>query len=195
VSPQSEQTGFPRGEQFASLLSAAKTGAEWAWADIYDEFAPAVLGYLRGRGAFDPDDLLGETFLHAVRSVRRFEGDESAFKAWILSIAHRRLVDHFRYNARRPSVPLIEDEVDEMAGAVQDAAEVAMERLEVQRVLEAIRRLSPDQQDVLLLRFVTGLSLAEVAQVVGKRLPAVKALQRRGLASLQREISPEGVSG
>jgi RNA polymerase sigma factor (sigma-70 family) len=195
VSTQSEQAGLPRGEQFAGLLAAAKVGADWAWVDIYDEFAPAVLGYLRGRGAFDPDDLLGETFLHAVRGVQRFEGDQSAFKAWILSIAHRRLVDHFRYNARRPAVATAEDDLDEMAGAVRDAADVAMERLEVQRVLKAIRRLSPDQQDVLLLRFVAGLSLEEVAQIIEKRLTAVKALQRRGLASLQREISPEGVSG
>jgi len=182
------------GEQFQGLLDAAKAGSERAWADIYDGLAPMVLGYLRGRGAFDPDDLLGETFLHAVRSVRAFEGDERGFRAWLLAIARRRLVDDFRYNARRPALPATDDELAEMAGTVRDAAEVAIERVEVRGVLRAIRRLSPDQQDVLLLRFVAELSLDEVAQVVGKRVTAVKALQRRGLASLKREILPEGVS-
>jgi RNA polymerase sigma factor (sigma-70 family) len=195
VSRRSPHRTLLWGEQFSDLLDAAKAGAEWAWADLYDGLAPVVLGYLRGRGAFDPDDLLGETFLHAVRSVSRFEGDEGAFKAWLLEIARRRLVDDFRYKARRPVVPAPQEELAEMAGAVRDAVDVAMERVEVQRVLVAIRRLSPDQQDVLILRFVGGLSLEEVARIVDKRLSAVKALQRRGLASLHRKISPQGVSG
>jgi RNA polymerase sigma factor (sigma-70 family) len=183
------------GDQFPDVLAAAKSGADWAWADIYDGFAPVVLGYLRGRGAFDPDDLLGETFLHAVRNVHTFEGEEGAFKAWVLAIARRRLVDSFRYRARRPTVTATDDELADLVGAVRDAADAAIERLEVERVMSAIRQLSPDQQDVLVLRFVAGLSLAEVAQIVDKRLPAVKALQRRGLASLHRKISPQGVSG
>jgi RNA polymerase sigma-70 factor (ECF subfamily) len=182
------------GDQFQGLLEAAKAGSDWAWADIYDGLAPTVLGYLRGRGAFDPDDLLGETFLHAVRNVERFEGDESGFKGWLLAIARHRLIDDFRYNSRRPSLPVTDDELVEMAGVVRDAADVAIESVEVQGVLKAIRRLSPDQQDVLLLRLVAGLSLDEVAQIVGKRLPAVKALQRRGIASLKREMFREGVS-
>jgi RNA polymerase sigma-70 factor (ECF subfamily) len=80
------------------------------------------------------------------------------------------------------------------AGDRGDAEEEALNRVEVRRVLDAISRLSSDQQDVLLLRLVADLSLEEVAAILGKRISAVKALQRRGLAALARAISPEGVS-
>jgi DNA-directed RNA polymerase specialized sigma24 family protein len=80
------------------------------------------------------------------------------------------------------------------AGHRGDAEEEAVNRVEVRRALDAIRRLSSDQQDVLLLRLVADLGLEEVAAILGKRLSAVKALQRRGLAALARDISPEGVS-
>jgi RNA polymerase sigma-70 factor (ECF subfamily) len=182
------------GPQFHSLLSAAAAGSEWAWEEIYDGLAPTVLGYLRARGAPDAEDLLGETFLHAVRMVRTFDGDERAFRSWVLAIAHRRLADDFRYRARRPQVAMPPEELAPLTEAVSDVADIALERSAVRDVLLAIQELSPDQQDVLVLRFVAGLSLVEVGAVLDKRVPAVKALQRRGLASLHRRISLLGVS-
>ena len=182
------------GEQFAGIIDAARAGSDWAWADIYDGLAPVVLGYLRGRGGPDPEDLLGETFLHAVRNVRTFEGDERAFRAWLLSIAHRRLVDHFRYRGRRPVLPATQEELTTLAGATGDVADEIVERSAVHEVLVALKELSPDQQDVLVLRLVGDLSLEEVADILGKRITAVKALQRRGLAALQKKISLREVS-
>jgi RNA polymerase sigma factor (sigma-70 family) len=182
------------GEEFAGILDAAKAGAEWAWVELYDKLSPIVLGYLRGRAGADAEDLLGETFLHAVRSVSSFEGEERAFRTWLLGIAHHRLVDDVRYRARRPMIPVDDNSVFERNVPVGNTEDEAIDTLESRRVLEEIQRLSPDQQDVLLLRLVAGLTLQEVAEALGKRLTAVKSLQRRGLATLRKRISVQGVS-
>lgn len=181
------------GEQFSTVLDAAKTGADWAWELLYDECSPVVLGYVRGRGAAEPEDLVAESFLHAVRSISSFSGDERGFRAWLLGIAHRRLVDDWRYRSRRPLSPAT-DETLEAAGGGGDVEEEALARTDGQQVLVCIRGLSPDQQDVLLLRLVADLSLDDVASILGKRLSAVKGLQRRGLARLHKELFRQGVS-
>ena len=89
-------------QRFEPVLSAARTGAEWAWAELYREHAPAVLGYLRARRAPDAEDLLGEVFLQLARDLSGFEGDARAFRAWVFTVAHHRLLDDVRKRRRRP---------------------------------------------------------------------------------------------
>lgn len=71
------------GVNFPSVLDAARTGAEWAWTAIYRDLSPAVLRYLRARGAREPEDVLGEVFLQVVRSISHFSGEEHDFRAWV----------------------------------------------------------------------------------------------------------------
>ncbi len=85
---------------FQALLSAARTGADWAWATVYREYSPAVLRYLRGRGAREAEDLLGEVFLQIVRNLAGFDGSERDFRTWVFMIAHNRLVDEWRRAGR-----------------------------------------------------------------------------------------------
>jgi RNA polymerase sigma-70 factor (ECF subfamily) len=184
---------MPFGDDFPRILDAARLGAEWAWAVLYRDLSPSVRGYLRARGAAEPDDLLGEVFLQVVRDLHRFEGGERDFRTWLFTVAHHRVLDDRRRNLRRPVEPT-PAEVLEGAGDVGDVEDEALAGLTVARVRELVGRLSPDQQDVLLLRLFGDLALPDVARVVGKRPGAVKALLRRGLASLRREISKEGVS-
>jgi RNA polymerase sigma factor (sigma-70 family) len=128
-----------------------------------------------------------------VRDLAQFEGDERDFRTWVFTVAHHRLLDDRRRRSRRPVHP-VPDDVLTRAGGVGDAEEEAMTGLTVARVRQLVGRLSSDQQDVLLLRLFGDLAVPEVAAIVGKRPGAVKALLRRGLASLRREISREGVS-
>lgn len=182
------------GQDFAQILEAARTGADWAWSRLYGDLAGPVLGYLRGRGAADPDDVTGEVFLQVVRDLHTFDGDERAFRTWVFSITHHRLLDDARYRSRRPVQPAFDDDI---LNKESDAADVEGEVLQadlVAQVRRFITRLSPDQQDVLLLRLVGQLTVDEVAQALGKRPGAIKALQRRGLAALKKEISREGVT-
>jgi RNA polymerase sigma-70 factor, ECF subfamily len=178
---------LPADESFESVLGAARAGAEWAWAEIYREQSPAVLGYLRARRAADPEDLLGEVFLQVVRDLPRFDGGESAFRAWVFTIAHHRLLDAGRSARRRPRIePGVQ--VEEHHGGIGDSEEEALTSIAEQELTAMLARLSPDQQSVLLLRILGDLTVEQVASVIGKRPNAVKALQRRGLAVLQREL-------
>ena len=179
-------------QRFESVLSAARAGADWAWAGIYRELSPGVLGYLRARRAADPEDLLGEVFLQVVRDLPRFEGGEDAFRAWVFTITHHRLLDAARSTRRRPRVDP-GAQIDEHSGGIGDSQEEALASLAEREVAAMIGDLSPDQQSVLLLRILGDLTVEQVADVIGKRPNAVKALQRRGLAAIRRRVE-EGVT-
>jgi RNA polymerase sigma factor (sigma-70 family) len=184
---------MPIGDDFPQVLAAARLGAEWAWTALYRDLAPSVRGYLRARGAIEPDDLLGEVFLQLVRDLGRFEGDERDLRTWVFTVVHHRLIDDRRRRSRRP-VEASPDEVLEAFGELGDVEDEAIAGLTAARVRQLVGRLSPEQQDVLLLRLFGDLATEDVASIVGKRPGAVKALLRRGLASLRREMLREGVS-
>ncbi|HWD09870.1 MAG TPA: sigma-70 family RNA polymerase sigma factor [Actinomycetota bacterium] len=183
---------MPLSESFPTTLEAARRGAPWAWTAIYKELAPAVTGYLRANGAADPDDLTGEVFLRVVSDIARFAGDEAHFRSWVFVIAHHRLIDDRRRRIRRPETPIRLDALQPLSpnGNVEREA---MDSLSNDAVEAIIRRCAPDQREVLLLRVLGGLTLAETAYVLGKTLGAVKALQRRGIAAIGREFAREGV--
>ena len=178
-------------EQFTTLLAAAREGSEAAWQELYNGIAPVVLGYLRANGSPDPEDVLSEVFLQVARDIGSFDGEERGFRSWVFTIAHHRLIDARRHSARRPVE--LAPEPPEPVDRADDAADLALARIgteEVQRVLET---LSPDQRAVLLLRVIGDMSIEDVAKTVGKRTGAVKALQRRGLAAIKRELGRKGV--
>ncbi|MGH2540916.1 MAG: RNA polymerase sigma factor [Actinomycetota bacterium] len=187
---------MPIGDDFPQVLDAARLGADWAWAALYRDLVPSARGYLAARGAPDPDDVVGETFLQMVRDLPTFEGGERELRAWVFTIVHHRLLDARRREARRPLQPASDEALVRAgvrAGEVGDVEDEAMAGLTVARLRQLVGRLSADQQDVLLLRLFGDLAIADVAAIVGKRPGAVKALLRRGLASLRKEISREGV--
>ncbi len=180
------------GDRFTQRLSRARDGDEGAWTEIFAELAPVVLGYLRANRSPDPEDVLSEAFLQVARDISGFEGDEQSFRAWVFTIAHHRLIDARRRTARRPVN--LTPEPPEPRGHVADAAEEALARIGLERVQEVLSGLSDDQREVLLLRVVGDLSVEHVAEAMGKRPGAVKALQRRGLAAIKRELARKGVT-
>lgn len=179
-------------EQFASTLAAAGTGAPWAWEAIYQDLAGVVGGYLRGRGAPEVEDLVSETFLSVAKDIHSFSGDESAFRSWVFTIAHRRMVDAWRSQGRR--VPVADgDDAEDRAertwrGNVEDEAMDSMSALEVEALLG---HLTIAQRDVILLRVVGDLSVAQAARVLDTSEGAVRALQNRALREL-REVLGDG---
>jgi RNA polymerase sigma factor (sigma-70 family) len=172
--------------EFDDVLAAARAGAEWAWTRIYEELAPKVVGYLRAHGAADPEDVAGEVFLHVVRGLPGFEGGEREFRAWTFTIAHRRLVDALRRSRARPVDAAPDEVVTLAAGAGGDVPQEAETRIADARVRAAIDALPRDQRSVILLRIIGDLTIEQIAEAVGKRPGAVKALQRRGLRRLER---------
>lgn len=183
---------MPLGQSFEATLSAAKDGAEWAWGALYRDLAGPVTGYLASRGAREPEDLASETFLQAARNVQSFDGDESAFRSWVFVIAHRRLIDARRAQIRRPEMTSLPDEETQHPGG--DVEGEALDELVTAELRDAFEKLTEDQRDVLALRIIANLTLEETANVVGKRVGAVKAAQRRGLLAVREHLDLEGVT-
>jgi RNA polymerase sigma factor (sigma-70 family) len=181
------------GEGFDGVLAAAQTGAGWAFERLWRTFAPSVTGYLRLQGAAEPDDVANEVFLGAFRSLTNFSGDEAAFRSWLFTIAHRRLLDARRRAVRRPAPQHLDESADTPGAAAAPEVEV-MRRMAEERVRSLCAQLVPDQRDVLLLRLVGGFTVEEVAVTLGKSAGAVKALQRRGLVALRKMLERQGVS-
>src|SRR3954454_12201229 len=179
-------------ERFTSLLEAAREGNEAAWQDLYNSLAPVVLGYLRANNAPDPEDVLSEVFLQVARDISRFEGEEPGFRSWVFTIAHHRLIDARRHSARRPLD--LSAEPPEPSERADDAAEEALARIGIEEVHRVLAAISDEQRAVLLLRVLADMSIDDVARAVGKRPGAVKALQRRGLAAVKRELARKGVT-
>lgn len=180
---------MPLGERFDEVLTAARAGADWAWTEIYHELAPVVLGYLRGQMAISAEDLTSEIFLQVVRDLDRFTGDEPSFRSWVFTIAHHRLIDDRRRAKRRPSVAIEADELERHLTPAESSEPDALEAVTTEELRGLLDVLSRDQRNVLLLRLVGGLTIPEIAEIVGKRPGAVKALQRRGLNTLRNELA------
>lgn len=178
-------TGEPAG---ADLVARACRGDEDAIADLYRLHQPALERYLRaralGRARSEVDDLAQQAWLDALRNVRRFKGDDAAWRPWLFTIARRRLIDLLRRQQRRPEELSDAGEVTsaEMASSAADEAEALESGLAAARRIAEL--LPPDQADVVLLRVVAGLDVEQVAAVIGKRPGNVRVLQHRGLQRL-----------
>lgn len=158
---------------------------------VYRQFAPQVLGYLRARGADDPEGLVDEVFLAVIPRLADVSGGQPGLRTLVFSIAHARAVDEHRRRARRPAQTTYEPELDPR---IEESAETAaLARLGGATVDQLLGELGEDQRAVIMLRVIADLSLEQTAEVVGRSVGAVKQLQRRGLLRL-RELM-RGVGG
>jgi RNA polymerase sigma factor (sigma-70 family) len=178
---------MPAGSPFDGVLAAAQAGAPWAFEVLYRDLAPAVTGYLRLHGAAEPDDLASEAFLGVFTGLAGFSGDEGALRAWVFTIAHRRLVDDWRRRSRRPQITDDAGDLTEHVGG--DVEEDVLLRVGADTVRRMCGELPPEQRAVLLLRILADLTVEQVAQVLERSVASVKALQRRGLRTLRDRIA------
>jgi RNA polymerase sigma-70 factor (ECF subfamily) len=174
------------GDAFPGVLLAAQSGAAWACTNLWIDYAPAVMGFLRARGSQEPEDLTSEVFLAVFDSLDRFSGNEQAFRTYVFTIAYRRLVDELRRRATRGLHVEWDDAADPRRSA--SAEHEAIGKLADASARALLEDLPPDQRDVMVLRIIGDLTVEQVAEVLGKRPGAVKALQRRALGSLRKKF-------
>lgn len=179
-------------ESFAALIEAARAGSDEAWVELLEPVAPKLVGYLRMRGSKDPEAVAGDVFVDVARSIESFDGTRESFTSWVFVIAHRRLIDAYRKSLVRPDEVLTGDQLE--FGAAMSAEEEALRSVSTEEVAELLSALTAPQRDVIFLRIVAELSLDETARVLNRPVTSVKALQRRGLAALRRQIQQTGVS-
>jgi RNA polymerase sigma-70 factor (ECF subfamily) len=179
------------GEDFAADLAAARAGDEAAFARIWRATQPALLRFLRVRDPALAEDVAAEAWVTAVDRLSDFEGDEAGFRAWMSTIARRRLIDHHRRATRRPERLTDSDvELEHAAPTAADAADVADERASTERALRLIAQLPPDVAEMVALRVVVGLDVAQVAEIVGRKPGTVRVAVHRGLRKLAATLEP-----
>jgi RNA polymerase sigma-70 factor (ECF subfamily) len=179
------------GDRFSGCLRSAQAGDADAFALLFRDLGPVLIRYLRALSPTTAEDLASETWLDVARGLPEFSGDESGFRAWVLTIARHRRADWLRSVARRPPEVSAEIPLSERGGA-QDTVAAAEERLSTEAALGLIATLPPAQAEVVILRAVVGLSVAEVASVMGRQPGAVRVLAHRGLRRLDQLLTAQG---
>jgi RNA polymerase sigma-70 factor (ECF subfamily) len=184
-------TFLPQKSDIPALIERAKRYEHQALTELCELYYRDVYSYIyyRVSDVQDAEDLTDDVFLKMVEAIRSCRArEEKPFLAWLFRIANNSVVDHHRRQAVRDHLPLDEEQLPTHAGP-----EAPVEtKLTQERLQQAIPELTDDQQEVIILRFVEGLSNAEIAWILGKSEGAIKALQRRGLASLRRILEGGG---
>jgi RNA polymerase sigma-70 factor, ECF subfamily len=171
------------------LVARAIRRDEDAFAILYDRYLDSIYRFMtfRVRNPADAEDLTGQVFLRAWQAIDAYKPTGRPFSAWLYRIAHNLVIDHFR--AARPTLDL-PDETLAPAGFAEPAV-VLDQTLAMDGFQGALQQLSPDQQQVIILRFIEGLSCEDVADAIGKSSGAVRVIQHRALAKL-RQLLEEG---
>lgn len=158
---------------------------------IYDDYYQPLYRYAY-RQVPDVDiarDLVAEVFRRFLQALQRRAGPDRNLKAWLYRAVHNAVVDHYRAQQIRQQLPLDE----QIVADGDDPAMVAEKNLTAETVRYALSHLTPDQQQVIALKFLAGFSNQEVAAVMDKPVGAVKSLQHRALAALRRQLIPAEV--
>ena len=172
------------------VIRAAQQGDQAAFGALYEEFFSRVYRYVAARvgpGA-DAEDVTQEVFVRAMRSLGTFQHRGRPFAAWLFRIAHNLVVD--RYRRAGVSGPSVDLESVTQLRADTDVEGAALRALDVERLRAAMERITDLQRQVILLRFIAGLSLAETAEAMNRKENAVKALQHSALQALRRVLQP-----
>jgi RNA polymerase sigma-70 factor, ECF subfamily len=175
-------------EHVRQLVARAQEGDRSALEELYLMHFDRIYSYLHVTvgNRHDAEDLTTQTFLKMLESIGRFRWQSAPFSAWLFRIAHNLAMDHFRAGRRWQP----EEDVPEPPGSEEPSAEhEAMQAIGRESMMELIEKLSPEQQQVLTLKFVFNFPNADVATILGKTEGAIKSLQHRALASLQKQVT------
>ncbi len=175
------------------LIRAAQQGDESAFGELYDAYADYIYRYIsyRVNRAEVAQDLTAEVFLRMVEGLAGYEDRGLPFMSWLYRIAHARLVDYYQECKRTgesQDIEAIELSTDE------DLDGELMTDYRRRKVREAMRRLTNEQQQVIIFRFLEGKNLQETADILGKTIGAIKVMQYRALQALSRVLEEEGLT-
>lgn len=157
--------------------------------DIYDQYFSEVYRYVRYRISNETvaEDIASDVFVRLLEAVQHRKGPQASIKGWLIATASNAVNDHLRIQYRRPTEALSESLPD-----ANSSVAFELDLREQNRLLhQAYTQLTSEQQHVLALRFGLGFSLEETAAQLKKKVNAIKALQFRALASLQRQLGDE----
>jgi len=132
----------------------------------------------------EAEDITQQVFINAIQAVPSFKWKGIPFSAWLFRIAHNQVVDYLRRKAKRPTAAF----EDSLVASDEDPQQIVGQKFEIERLLSAVKKLTPAQQEVISLRFAGELPIAKVAKVMGKSEGAVKALQHSAIVALRKVL-------
>jgi RNA polymerase sigma-70 factor (ECF subfamily) len=183
---------FPDGEAMSEAVLAARDGDDTAFGLLYRAVQPRILRYLRLLVGPEAEDVASEAWLHIARDLPSFDGDFAGFRAWAVTVARHRALDHLRYERRHPIRPA-PDETFADVPARDDPAGEAVEAVSTDAALVLVATLPRDQAEAVMLRVVLGLDAQSAARVLGKRPGAVRIAAMRGLRRLAEQLDPHSI--
>lgn len=170
------------------IVQQAVDGNQAAFTQLYDIYFDRIYRYIyvRLRRQDEAQDLTQEVFIKALKAIESYKVGKTPFAAWLFRIAHNQVIDHVRKYKKGIEMSL--DEAPPSVGA-EDPVAIIEQRFEVAELNAAIMALSPAQQEVISLRFIAELPIADVARILSKSEGTVKALQFNATISLRKLLA------
>jgi len=174
-----------------ALVGRAEARDQAAFAELYDVYLDRIFRYIyyRTGNRHEAEDLTEQVFLQAWAAIERFRWQGKPFVAWLYAVAHNVVIDWRRRAVTSESLHDADNPIDV---ASSSAAQAMSQWIDADLLAKAIKRLTPEQQQVIILKFLDGLDTATVAQIMDKREGTIRALQLRALQSLRRELERQG---
>ncbi len=153
--------------------------------EYYDRITRYVFVHIGGKD--DAEDIAGEVFLKALKSLDSYQERGIPMQAWLFKIAHNMVVDYLRKKSKFRT----QDIETDMLPVDEDPAAIAENNFEMEKVQQAMQQLSPDQRQIIGLRFMGGLASKEVASIMNKTDGAVREMQRAAIEKLRLILAVE----
>jgi RNA polymerase sigma-70 factor, ECF subfamily len=171
-----------------AVLTRAVQGDQEAFGMLYERYVGRIYNYVyyRTGNQHDAEDLTARVFFRAIRSINNYQDRGLPISAWLYRIAHNLVANWHRDKSRRPEI-LLDDGLS-MIPASEHPETTLMQVEENERLLKIIRKLPPERQQLLILKFIDHLSNAEIGQIMGRTEGAIKSLYHRTLLSLRDEL-------
>lgn len=179
-------------EELNSLLKKAQNGESGAFQMIYEEFFTPVFRYifLRVKSKAEAEDLTQTVFLRAFESLGNFRLRGRPLLAYFFTIARNAVIDYWRKNKRELSLEDRETEFRNLPGQSVDPIQKLDDKKNLEAIRQALHHLTEDQQEVIVMKFLSDLPNSEIARLTGKSEEAVRQLQCRGLKALRKHLKP-----
>ena len=174
------------------LVLQAQAGNSEAFGQLYDAYMERIYRfvYFRVEDQQTAEDITSQVFLKAWSNLDRFSFSRTPYLAWLYTIAHNAVIDHYRTRKAATALDDVQLSQQDHAEAVENEIDLSAE---MKTIKEALRLLTDDQQKVLTLKFIEGMSNHEIARHLGKREGAIRALQMRGLQALAKQLEEKMV--
>ncbi|OGG27253.1 hypothetical protein A2960_00335 [Candidatus Gottesmanbacteria bacterium RIFCSPLOWO2_01_FULL_39_12b] len=171
------------------LVYKVKKGDKEAYGKLYLKYFDSIYRYIFFRvnqNRQDAEDITEIVFFKAWKGFEAFDEERAGFRAWIYKITHNQVIDFYKKDNRKTT--LDETVIDEK----QNLEENVLQNLEHEHTLKAIEKLPLDQKEIIIMKFIEGLSNQEIGSVLGKKENAVRALQFRALKKLHKMLTSYG---